>query len=266
MSNNHVQEEKGEEDEEWVWRCCTQTCCKKSCGRYVSVTPTHSHAETHQCLHTSTHTHEYTCTYTHAHAHAHALTRARAERETERARASKTHRQTERERCLNAYENVPVHTWLCSASRAHTHTLSLTLTHTHAHVCIRRCFRVICTSICFRSCFFPFLFCFLHLPSPPLWNSHRNSFKNETFSTKTTCKAFERIVRALFIAHCPNNPLVFSILELVQADSDCLHVIFDGFGSIFKDLHAFRNWPAPEISGYSLQRVKYHGNFESFGK
>jgi len=43
------------------------------------------------------------------------------------------------------------------------------------------------------------------------------------------------------------NSLLFSILEMVLAGSDCLHMISGGFDSFIRDLHAFRKRPPPEI-------------------
>ena len=48
---------------------------------------------------------------------------------------------------------------------------------------------------------------------------------------------------------------------MVLEDSNCLHVVSDGFDSFLGDLNAFRNWPPP---GNLHSLVKYDGKFESF--
>jgi len=50
---------------------------------------------------------------------------------------------------------------------------------------------------------------------------------------------------------------------MLLTGSDCFYVISDCFDSFFRDLHAFRHWPPPEICQV---RVKYYGKFESFDK
>jgi len=71
-----------------------------------------------------------------------------------------------------------------------------------------------------------------------------------------------------FFGHCSyhnarKNSLLFSILEMLLTGSDCFDVISDSFDSFFRDLHAFRPWPPPEIRQVEQ---KYYGKFESFGK
>jgi len=89
-------------------------------------------------------------------------------------------------------------------------------------------------------------------PPPPLWNSHRNSFENEAFSTKTSNPLrVQSLLKELF-RHCSyhnsrTNSLIFSILEMFLTDSYCFHVISDCFDSFSQDLHAFRQWSPPEI-------------------
>ena len=65
---------------------------------------------------------------------------------------------------------------------------------------------------------------------------------------------FERNLRALFVSQCPYNfvclfvnSLLFWILEMLLTGSDCFYVISDCMDSFFRDLHAFRHWPPPEI-------------------
>jgi len=41
--------------------------------------------------------------------------------------------------------------------------------------------------------------------------------------------------------------LLFSMLEMLLTGSDCFHVISDCFDSFFRDLHACRHSPPPEI-------------------
>ena len=50
---------------------------------------------------------------------------------------------------------------------------------------------------------------------------------------------------------------------MLLTGSDCFDVISDSFDSFFRDLHAFRPWPPPEIRQVEQ---KYYGKFESFGK
>ena len=93
--------------------------------------------------------------------------------------------------------------------------------------------------------------------SPLLWNLPWNSFENEAFSTKTNnphVEPFKNSLQGLFKYQSRNartNSLLFSILEMVLAGSDCLHVIFDGFGYFFRDLHAFRNAPPRKFARLS---------------
>jgi len=89
-------------------------------------------------------------------------------------------------------------------------------------------------------------------PPPPPWNSDRNSFENEAFSTKTSNPLRVYSLLKEFFGHCSchnvrTNSLLFSILEMLLTGSDCFHVISDCFDSFFRDLHAFRLWPRPEI-------------------
>jgi len=60
---------------------------------------------------------------------------------------------------------------------------------------------------------------------------------------------FERNLRALFISwhNARTNSPLFPILEMLLTSSDCFHVISDRMDSFFRDLHAFRHWPPPEI-------------------
>ena len=106
------------------------------------------------------------------------------------------------------------------------------------------------------------------VPPPPQWNSHRNSFENEDFSTKTSnplkgVEPFESILRALFRSQCPYK--FFSFLDLRTAfnrfrlfsrDFWLFRFIFPG-SACFSSLASARNLPS---------WVKYHGKFESFGK
>jgi len=80
-------------------------------------------------------------------------------------------------------------------------------------------------------------------------NLSKRSFFDQNQQPLNNVEPFERILRALFIAQCPSrrtNSLLFWILEMVLAGSDCLNVISDCFDSFFRDLPAFRKWPSPE--------------------
>jgi len=59
-------------------------------------------------------------------------------------------------------------------------------------------------------------------------------------ATLKNVEPFEKNSRALFIAQCPYKFSSFSILEMVLAGSDCLHVISNCFEYFPQDLHAFR--------------------------
>jgi len=107
-------------------------------------------------------------------------------------------------------------------------------------------------------------------PSPPIWNSHRNSFENEAFSTKTSNPLKMQSLLKEFFGHCSyhnarTNSLPFSILKMLLTGSNCFHVISDCFDSFFGDLHAFGDWPPPEICQV-CHRVKYYGKLGSFEK
>jgi len=104
-------------------------------------------------------------------------------------------------------------------------------------------------------------------PAPPLWNSDRNSFENEAFSTKTSnlksVEPCERILRALFISQCSYKfsssfdlKNAFNRFRLFSRDFRLFRFFFPG-SSCFSTLASARN-----LSSW----VKYYGKFESFWK
>jgi len=106
------------------------------------------------------------------------------------------------------------------------------------------------------------------LPSPQLWNSDRNSFEKEAFSTKTSNPLRVWSLLKEFVGHCSHHnartkSLLFSMLEMLLTGSDCFDVSSDRFDSFFPGSANFSKL----VSSRNLPSwVKYYGKLESFGK